>query len=168
MSEKPKKIEDFESLILEYRLIIYKVCFMYATKYLPIEDLYQETIVNIWKGQDQFKNQSKQSTWIYRIAINSCISFSRKEKRYLNPYPITTDLEDLLQDVDAEKKQMIHRMYELIEQLGNLDKSIILLYLENFNYDDIAEVTGLTRSNVGSKINRIKEKLCNMNKKTAY
>ena len=165
MSEEPEIIEDFEILILKYRLVIYKVCSMYATKYLPIEDLYQETIVNIWKGQNQFRNQSKQSTWIYRIAINSCISFSRKEKKYLNPSPITTDLEDLLQDIDLEKKQMIHKMYYLIECLGSLDKSIILLYLEKFNYDDIADITGLTRSNVGSKINRIKEKLCKMNKK---
>lgn len=168
MSDKPEIIEDFEILILEYRLIIYKVCSMYATKYLPIEDLYQETIVNIWKGQNQFKNQSKQSTWIYRIAINSCISFSRKEKKHLEPSPITTDLEDLLQDIDLEKKQMIRRMYELIEHLGNLEKSIILLYLEKFNYDDIADITGLTHSNVGSKINRIKEKLRKMNKIKGY
>jgi len=136
---------------------------MYATKYLPIEDLYQETIVNIWKGQSQFKNESKQSTWIYRIAINSCISFSRKEQKHFNSAPITNDLEGLLEDIDLEKKQMIHRMYELIDHLSNLEKSIILLYLEKFNYDDIAEITGLTPSNVGSKINRIKEKLRKMN-----
>lgn len=153
--------KEFLSVIKEYERVIYKVCYMYATANASLNDLYQEVVLNIWKSFEKFRGDSKISTWIYRIALNTCISFSRKE-RNMPEIVMLTQEEFGMMDEQDETQMMLKELYLLINQLGQLDKSIILLYLEDKNYEEIAEIMGLTVTNVATKLSRIKEKLRKM------
>lgn len=159
MSDSVEK--GFIKTIKQYERVIYKVCYMYTTKNASLEDLYQEVVYNIWKAYPKFREESTVSTWIYRIALNTCISFIRKEKNAPEIVSLTYESEWMTEKDDGFH-QMLDDMYRLINQLGQLDKSIILLYLEDRNYDEIALITGLSSTNVSTKISRIKEKLKRM------
>ena len=151
----------FIALVKAYERIIYKVCYLYATPSISLEDLYQEVVVNLWKGYPHFRGESKPSTWVYRIAINTCITFLRKEKNA----PVFVELSPVADRMDEEDQthRMLRRLYDLIARLNQLEKSLILLYLEDKSYEEIAEITGLTQTNVATRLSRIKEKLRKLN-----
>lgn len=159
MNERSEK--EFLSVIKEYERVIYKVCYMYTTANASLNDLYQEVVLNIWKSFEKFRGDSKISTWIYRIALNTCISFSRKE-RNMPEIVMLTHEEFGMMDEQDETQAMLKELYVLINQLGQVDKSIILLYLEDKSYEETAEIMGLTVTNVATKLSRIKEKLRKM------
>ena len=154
--------QEFLSVIREYERVIYKVCYLYTTPNATLSDLYQEVVLNIWKAFPKFRKECKVSTWIYRIALNTCISFIRKEKNI--PEIVTLTQEADRSEEDDETQTMLQQLYRMINRLGQLEKSIILLYLEEKSYEDISEITGLTVTNVATKLNRIKDKLKKMNK----
>lgn len=153
--------QEFVTIIREYERVIYKVCYLYTTKSASLNDLYQESVLNIWRAFPKFRNECKISTWIYRITLNTCISFIRKEKNIPEIVTLTQE-EEWLTDEKDDFKEMLRELYRLISKLGQLDKSIILLYLEEKNYEEIAEITGLTVTNVATKLSRIKDKLRKM------
>ena len=154
--EKP-----FIALVTEYQRVIYKVCYMYATDEYTLEELYQEAVINLWKAFPQFKEHSKVSTWVYRIAMNTCISYFRKSSVRPMTIPITFRMETTLAD-DSAQSGYLRELYRMISQLGKLDRALILLWLEDKSYQEIADVLGITKANVAVKINRIKEKLKKM------
>ena len=154
--------QEFVSIIRENERIIYKVCYMYTTPHTTLEDLYQEVVLNLWKAFPKFRHESKASTWIYRIALNTCISFIRKEKNI--PETVTLTLAADRTEESDEAQAMWQQLYRMINRLGPLEKSIILLYLEDKSYEEIAEITGLTQTNVATRLSRIKEKLRKMRK----
>ena len=129
----------------------------------PLNDLYQDVILNRWKAYPKFRRECKMSTWIYRIALNTCISFFRKEKNVPEIVTLTREADWIIEEHDPIH-EMLRQLYQMINQLGQLDKSIILLYLEDKSYEDIAEITGLTVTNVATKLSRIKDKLKKMKK----
>lgn len=154
--------QEFVTLIQEHERVIYKVCYLYTTPHATLNDLYQEVVINLWKAYPKFRNECKISTWIYRIALNTCISFIRKEKNI--PEIVTlSQIADRIEETD-ETQVMLKRLYSMINRLGQLEKSIVLLYLEDKSYEEIAEITGLTLTNVATKLSRIKDKLRKMNK----
>ncbi|WP_071145099.1 RNA polymerase sigma factor [Bacteroides ihuae] len=153
---------EFVSVIKEYERVIYKVCYLYTTKNATLNDLYQEVTINLWKAYPKFRHECKISTWIYRIALNTCISFIRKEKNIPEIVTLTQNETEWMTEEQDELQVMLKELYLLISQLGQLDKSIILLYLEEKNYEEIAEITGLTVTNVATKLSRIKDKLKKM------
>ena len=154
--------QEFVTLIQEYERVIYKVCYLYTTPHATLNDLYQEVVINLWKAYPKFRNECKISSWIYRIALNTCISFIRKEKNI--PEIVTlSQIADRIEETD-ETQVMLKRLYSMINRLGQLEKSIVLLYLEDKSYEEIAEITGLTLTNVATKLSRIKDKLRKMNK----
>ena len=163
LTKKMENIEqEFIATIRTYERVIYKVCYMYATTDTPLNDLYQEVVLNLWKAFGKFRHECKISTWIYRIALNTCISFIRKGKN--TPEIVTlTPAFDRTED-DDETETMLRQLYQMINRLGQLEKSIILLYLEDKSYEEIAEITGLTVTNVATKLSRIKDKLRKMRK----
>lgn len=154
---------QFLALIRQYERVIYKVCYLYTTKHASLGDLYQEVVLNLWKAYPKFRQECKVSTWIYRIALNTCISFIRKEKNIPDLVALTQEADWMTEEEDGWK-EMIRQLHRMIDRLGQLDKSIILLYLEEKNYEEIAEITGLTVTNVATKISRIKDKLKKMKK----
>ena len=152
--------QEFLSVIREYERVIYKVC---TTPTATLNDLYQDVVLNLWKAFPKFRRECKISTWIYRIALNTSISFIRKEKNV--PEFVTLNREgDWMTEENDPLQEMLRQLYRMINQLGQLDKSIILLYLEDKSYDEISEITGLTVTNVATKLSRIKDKLKKMKK----
>ena len=154
--------QEFVSVVREYERVIYKVCYLYTTPNATLNDLYQEVVLNLWKAFPKFRRECKISTWIYRIALNTCISFIRKEKNIPEIVTLTQEA-DRTEETD-ETQAMLRQLYRMINRLGQLEKSIILLYLEEKSYEEIAEITGLTLTNVATKLSRIKDKLKKMNK----
>ena len=115
--------QEFLSVIREYERVIYKVCYLYTTPNATLNDLYQEVVLNIWKAFPKFRRECKISTWIYRIALNTCISFIRKEKNI--PEIVTLTQEADRSEEDDETQAMLQQLYRMINRLGQLEKSII-------------------------------------------
>lgn len=154
-----KKETDFIRILKEYKTTIYTVCFMFSKDKDEVNDMYQEVSINLWKGFDNFAQKSEMKTWIYRISLNTCISFDRKKKRR-KTVPLTVDI-DLFEDNDHESKQ-IKTLYNRINRLEPFDRAIILLWLENLPYDEIGAIVGISTKNVSVRFSRIREQLKNM------
>lgn len=160
MNTPPDK-ELFTKLIQENKGIIYKICNSYCANKDDRDDLAQEIVYNLWKSFPGFKPACKFSTWMYRIALNVAISFYRKGNKPGNYVPFSEALiifDDPV-DRDNEVEQQISILQKFINELKEIDKSIMLLYLDDKSYKEIAEITGITETNVATKINRIKDKL---------
>ena len=154
-----KRSDNFLELVEENKKVIYKVSHMYCDSPTDRNDLFQEIVANLWKGFPEFKGLSKFSTWAYKVSINTAISWFRDYSNHRN-YIEYTDFVPNLTD-DFELDEITEALYSAIEHLGKIDKAIILLQLDGYSYDDISEIIGITRTNVATKINRLKLKLKN-------
>jgi len=155
-----RKLEvEFLDMLREYNRIIYKAASFYADENSAIDDLYQDVVLNLWKSFPDFRKESQLSTWIYRIALNTCVSFYRKNSRRPACVEITPDVKAYVEENEA-----VAELYACINRLGKLERALILLYLEDRPYKEIAEIMGITVTNVSTKINRIKEKLRQISK----
>ncbi|WP_029904800.1 RNA polymerase sigma factor [Prevotella sp. 10(H)] len=157
MVHKAKEDAQFLEMIRQNEGIIYKVTSFYTDAEHPIGDLYQEVVLNLWKSFPSFRGESKYSTWIYRIALNTCVSFYRRSKKNITYVDISMDIPDV-----TENKEEIQELYRLINRLGKIERALVLLYLDDKSYKEIAEITGLTLTNVATRISRIKDKLREM------
>ena len=144
----------------QHKQIIYKVCFMYASDDETVNDLFQEVTLNLWKSFSRFRGDSKVTTWVYRIAVNTCISWLRVSGKRIKTVPLTFSMTELLSD--EQEKENLRELYALINRLGKLERALILLWLEERSYEEIAETLDISVSNVGVRINRIKAKLVSM------
>ena len=133
---------------------------MFSNNEDDVADLYQEILVNLWKGFAKFRGESSYSTWIYRVSLNTCISAERKKKRKAETIPLTMDI-NLFEDKDEDTRQ-IQMLYKRIHQLKPFDRAIVLLWLENMSYEEIAAIVGITVKNVSVRLYRIKEQLKQM------
>ena len=149
---------EFAQIVKENKSTIYTVCYMFSKDTDEVNDLFQEVLVNLWKGMSSFKGRSDIRTWIYRIALNTCISMDRKKK--IATIPLSMDA-NLFQDQDEDTKQ-VKLLHNRINKLQPFDKAIVLLWLENISYDEIGEIVGISTKNVASRLFRIKEKLRTM------
>ncbi len=149
---------EFAQIVKENKSTIYTVCYMFSKDTDEVNDLFQEVLVNLWKGMSSFKGRSDIRTWIYRIALNTCISMDRKKK--IATIPLSMDA-NLFQDQDEDTKQ-VKLLHNRINKLQPFDKAIVLLWLENISYDEIGEIVGISTENVASRLFRIKEKLRTM------
>ena len=159
MKSPPELEAIFTSLVKENSRIINSVCYFYSSDSIPFEDLRQEVYINIWKGLDQFRSESKASTWIYRIAINTALMAIRTGKKRINTIPIDSVVFNFSEEMDYPQQDRFETLNSLIEKLDEIEKAIILLWLDEYSYDEIAETMGMKKSNVATKIFRIKEKL---------
>ncbi len=151
--------DKFLELVEENKKLIYKVSHMFCDIDEDRSDVFQEIISNLWTAHPNFKNQSKVSTWIYRIAINTAVSWVRDHKKANNHIQYTNVIPQIPDDPIS--KELHEHLYNAIGNLGKLDKALILLQLEGYSYDEISEIIGLTKTNVATKINRVKLKLKN-------
>ncbi len=157
----PPDNEQFVKLIEDHKGIIYKVCNSYCTERQYRDDLAQEIVYQLWRSFASFNNAMKFSTWMYRIALNVAISFYRRESKKV----VVVSLSEHLMDYETsannrnEEDPNIKLLMLFINELKAIDKSIMILYLDDKSYKEIAEITGITESNVATRINRIKEKI---------
>ena len=150
--DNPQNEHDFSRIVREHKSTIYTVCYMFSKDEDEVNDLFQEVLINLWKGLENFRGDSDIRTWIYRISLNTCISCDRKKRKRktvpLNPF---TD-----SDEDSRQVQQLNRR---ISQLGPFDRAIVLLWLENMSYEEIGEIVGISTKNVSVRLYRIKERL---------
>lgn len=163
---KSAKEKQFEELVKQYKRTIYSVCYMFSRDNEEINDLFQEILVRLWLGFDQFEHRSGVNTWVYRIALNTAINGSKRAKRRPQTVPLSTDIDPY--DPQDSSLEQVRQLYALINQLDVMDRGLVLLWLEGIGYDEIAAIMGITVANVGIKLHRIKEKLVQKSKSVTH
>ena len=155
-----KKQDNFERLVRSHKDTIYTVCYMFSKDEDEVADLFQETLINIWKGLPSFRGgDSALRGWVYRVALNTCISLDRK-KRSRKTVPLTMDVNLFVpQDNRAQRADQLHRR---ICQLQPFDRAIVLLWLEDISYEEIGQILGISAKNVSVRLVRIREQMKKM------
>jgi len=149
--------DTFITLLNKHQNIIHKICHLYMDAVADKEDLFQEITLQAWKAFPSFRGDAQFSTWLYRVALNTAITFSRKERK--QPAVLQTDVfADKSDDYNPVEEQ-VQAMYKAIGELGKIDKALVMLYLEDYNYTEIGDMLGITPNNVAVKMNRLKAKL---------
>ena len=151
---------EFTQTVREHKGTIYTVCYMFSNDTEEVADLYQEILINLWKGFPKFRGDSNLRTWIYRVSLNTCISFDRKKNRKIDTLPLSMDI-NLFDDSDEDSKQ-VQMLRNRINKLGPFDRAIVLLWLENLSYDEIGSIVGISAKNVSVRLVRIKDQLKKM------
>lgn len=151
--------KEFITLLNQNQRIIHKVCNLYMDAHADREDLFQEITLQAWKAYGNFRGDAKFSTWLYRIALNTAITFFRKEKRQPDIFSTEAVPDFNANDAYDPIEEQVKAMYAAIGELSKIDKAIVMLYLEDYSYNDIGEMMGITANNVAVKMNRIKTKL---------
>lgn len=160
MSED-SKAPDFKELIENNLGIISKICRIYTDDREDFNDYFQEVTLQLWKSYQNFRGDSSLSTWVYRVTLNVCLLQVKKKKR--NKIVLTDQLPTgWYEETSDEKEEMVRHLYDSIRKLKKEDRAVILLFLEDKSYQEIAEILGITVSNVGVKLNRIKQRLKEM------
>ena len=158
--------QQFAQTVKEHKSTIYTVCYMFSQDADEVNDLFQEVLVNIWKGFDSFEHRSDIKTWIYRVALNTCISIDRKTKvrtirqKRSAEVRLTMDI-NLFEDRDEDTKQ-VDMLHKRISKLQPFDRAIVLLWLENLPYEEIGQIVGISTKNVSVRLFRIREQLKQM------
>jgi len=154
---------DFAQIVREHKGTIYTVCYMFSKDEEEVADLFQDILVNLWKGFAKFRGESSMSTWIYRVSLNTCISADRKKKRRGETVPLNMNI-NLFADSDEDTRQ-VRMLRSRIGRLGPFDRAIVLLWLENLSYDEIGAIVGISAKNVSVRLVRVREQLKNMSDK---
>ncbi len=149
----------YNTSILPYAAIIIKICRAYTNSQEDYEDYYQEVCLQIWKSRAAFREQSEWSTWIYRISLNVCMTLVKQNKRRQSKIDATLTKDQLVVNPTPFADESLNQLYAAIKQLSKVDRAIILLYLEEKSYQEIADIIGTSSNNIGVRISRIKEKL---------
>lgn len=151
---------EFALAVREHKSTIYTVCYMFSNNPEEVADLFQEILINLWKGFPKFRGESNLRTWIYRVSLNTCISYERKKSRRPDTLPLTMEI-NLFEDSDDDSRQ-VQMLRERISRLGPFDRAIVLLWLENMTYDEIGAIVGISAKNVSVRLVRIREQLKKM------
>lgn len=160
MNISDKEIE-FEKVIAQYSALISKICYYFSNNSDEFKDLRQELLLNIWKGWDSFRNESKISSWIYRICFKTCISYQRKEGKIKHFVPLE-EAYSMETEKDVPLMERYLEMHRRISKLSYEERAIILMWLDERSYDEIANLMGMKRNTVAVRLKRIKEKIVNM------
>lgn len=151
---------DFYTIsILPYAAIIIKICRAYTDTQEDFEDYYQEVCLQIWRSRNNFDGQSDWSTWIYRLSLNVCLTLLKKKKNNKQHFVSDALPPELIEDSKSFSDDDLNELYKAIRQLSEVDRAVILLYLEEKSYDEIADIIGTNANNIGVRISRIKERL---------
>jgi RNA polymerase sigma-70 factor (ECF subfamily) len=150
----------FSEWVEAHKGILFKVVHAYAFEHADRQDLFQEIAIQVWRSVDAFRRESSVPTWMYRVALNTAIAWTRKQGRHQRGKQPFDGVEGLLTTESSQPPDpRVEWLYQQIAQLRNVDRSIALLLLDGFSYKEIASIVGLTETNVGVKVNRIKSAL---------
>ena len=161
MMQNIEKEKEFEEAIVEFGGIITKICYYFSTDSEEFKDLRQEVLYNIWRGWDNFRKDSKLSTWIYRVSFNTCVSFQRRARKSKTNLSLD-EVINLPCDEDEKLMEKYRFLHSMIQKLTYEDRAIILLWLDEKSYEEISELMGINRNTLAVKLKRIKEKLVKM------
>jgi len=154
---------DFSTMVSQNQGIIHKVCRLYRDTPEDREDLFQDIVYHLWRSYPTFKGEAKMSTWIYKIALSAAVlEFRSPKEKFRRQHLPLTAIEATAAFHDAPREERISRLYSVIATFDPLEKAVVTLYLEEYSYEEIAGIVGITRNHVGVKLNRIKSKLKDM------
>ncbi len=145
----------FERLVADYKSTVYSVCYMFADSRMQADDLFQEVLINLWNGFDKFRGDASLRSWVYRVSMNTCISYRRKKR----VSTVALDIAPDIIDGSTSESRLVKQLHQRIGKLEPLDRAIVLLWLENLPYDEIAAIVGTSARNISVRLVRIKEKL---------
>ena len=151
---------EFTRMVNEHKRTIYTVCYMFSKDVDEVNDLFQEVLIRLWNGFDTFRGESDVKTWIWRVSLNTCINQEKKKSRLGQRVDLSVDINPY--EDDGRDAQQIRQLYNRINRLGLVDRSIILLWLEGMCYDEIGAIMGISAKNVSVKLVRIREQLKQM------
>jgi RNA polymerase sigma-70 factor (ECF subfamily) len=161
--------QNFLLLVKEHQGIIRKVCHLYGRNDADRDDLYQEIVIQLWRAFGSFRGDAKISTWMYRIALNTSISNLRKQSRKIAlSFPEFIPKEEADSDEEKIKEENLRQMYAAISRLSEVEKALVMLYLEDKSYEEMEEIMGISNGALRVKMNRIKDKLRTLTKAEAY
>ena len=149
--------KEFTRVVTENKSTIYTVCYLFSKDSQEVEDLFQEVLIALWRGFESFRGESNIRSWIYRVALNTCISADRKKRRHQESVRLNINI-DLFADTDDDSRQ-VQILHSRINRLGVFDRAIILLWLENLSYEEIGAIVGISAKNVSVRLVRIREQL---------
>ena len=162
MANQNLRQQRYTELLQRYNRVVVKVCYIYASENAPFDDLYQEVCINLWQGLDSFRGEASLSTWIYRTAINTCITWLRRNNRHSMSFSLDTAADLPYTDEGEFDAERYRQFQQMLARLEPLEKAIITLWLDEHSYDEISKISGLSKSNVAVRLHRIKEKLMNL------
>lgn len=156
-----KELENnFVELLEKHQNIVHKVCRLYTNNQDAHNDLFQEITIQLWKAYPKFRGDAKFSTWMYRVGLNTAITLYRKSKRSIKTQEFeTVSFKIKSVEYDDTEEQQLKLLYEAVHQLNDIEKALVLLYLEDKNYKEISETLGISEVNARVKMNRVKKKL---------
>lgn len=152
--------QEFANIVREHKSTIYTVCYMFSKNQDEVDDRFQEVLLNLWRGIEHFKGESKLATWIYRISLNTCISADRKKKKHATE--TLSQQADIYAATDEAETRQIQMLHKRVHRLRPFDRAIVLLWLEGLPYDEIGAITGISAKNVSVRLVRIREELKQM------
>ena len=160
---KHRAEKQFEAQIKENELLIYKVCRMYGYTAADREDLFQEIVIQLWKAYPKFRGESKFSTWLYRVALNTAITGLRKKKDFIESRE-PAQLPEQVSEDNLAGEENLGQLYLAIDRLNQVEKAIVMLYLEDRSYEEMEDILGISQGTLRVKMNRIKDKLRELTK----
>lgn len=147
----------FDTLINQHSGLISRICFSYSTDEEDYKDLYQDVLINLWKGLENFRGESSSTTWIYRVALNTCVSTFRKRKNRPGTQSLDSVPIDIADESDEDNsRERLEWLHRRISELNPIDKAIVTMWLDDRSYNEIAEVVGMSPNNIGLRLHRIK------------
>ncbi len=158
----------FRAWLKDHQGLIFKVVRSFAREEFDQEDLFQEISIKVWKSIPQYKGEAALTTWIYRVALNAAISWNRKEKRRVMPQDSLNEVERVISENNQNPDDRLDWLYSEIVKLNDIDRSIALLLLDDYSYQEMAEMLGISANNVGVKVHRIKQHLIAQSEKISY
>lgn len=157
----------FEEWLSKHRGLLFKIVRAYESDAMGQDDLFQEITIQVWRSIPSFRHESSVTTWLYRIALNTAIKWTKRERKHYRTEPLE-NVQHVLQESGSSIDEQLTWLYEEIYKLDEIDRSITLLLLEGFSYKEMAGILGISESNVGVKINRIKKQLITKSRKYDY
>ena len=157
------RTERFETLIGRHAGLLSRICYMYAQSADEYQEMRQDALINIWRGLDSFRGDANESTWIYRICFNTCVSSLRLKTRRSKKFIPLSTLFESIPDSSTETDARVEKLHALISCLSADDRAMIIMWLDEMSYDSIADVMGLGRNTVATRLHRIKTKLITLN-----
>ncbi|CAN5457404.1 RNA polymerase sigma factor [soil metagenome] len=164
MTEKEHQ-HIFKTWLDEHKAMLFKVVRIYAFSQADQDDLFQEIAIQVWWSIPNFRKESAVITWLYRVALNTAIRWNRNEQKHQDGRQTFEDAEHLLQNNEQQKDDRLDWLYEEIGKLNKIDRSLCLLMLDGFSYGEMSDILGISESNVGVKIHRVKKHLVTQSEK---
>jgi len=157
--DKPSE-HNFVELLEKHQNIVHKVCRLYTNNYDAHNDLFQEITIQLWKAFPKFRGDSKFTTWMYRVGLNTAITLYRKSKRRIKTQEFDAiQFKISAEEYDSTEEEQLKLMYQAVHQLNDIEKALVFLYLEDKDYREISDTLGISEVNARVKMNRVKKKL---------